>query len=197
MLLRSAKLVQVGWYAVLNGSESHIATALAKLRQVRLRIALVRAFEMIGERDVTNLALAVPLDDGFGDIIEALCAARSGVVNTGDARVIEEPQVDVTDVFDIDEVAQLLPVTVAVGSGEQARLAVIEYLVVEMESDARHRAFVLLPWPVHIEVPQPDNLAVRFRRNAPHVAVELQFGIAVNVERISKTGSSTNSFEPP
>ena len=72
MFLRSAKPVQVVLNARFHGSEFDVTTGLAQMRQVGLSKALLRTFQMIGERDVTDLALAMPLDHGVGDIVEAL-----------------------------------------------------------------------------------------------------------------------------
>ena len=163
MLPGSAKLVQVRRYAVFNGTKFHITTALTQLRQVRLRVALVRAFEVVGERDVTNLSFAMPFDNSFGNIVETLCTTRPGIVDAGYAGVIEEPQVYIANILNVDKVAQLLAVTVAIRPRKQARLAAIEYLVVEMESNARHCPFVLFARAVHIEVAKPDDLTIRLR----------------------------------
>src|SRR5210317_2264650 len=105
VLLRSAKLIQVRRYALFNGTELHITSALAQLRQVGLRVALVSAFEVIGERDVTNLSFTMPLDNGIGDIVKTLCAARPGIVDAGYAGIIEKPKVHVANIFNVDKVA--------------------------------------------------------------------------------------------
>ena len=50
-------------------------------------------------------------------------------------------------------------------------------------NDAGHAAFVLLAWPVDVEVAQADHGAFELGHMAPDVVVEDQFGVAVDVER--------------
>ena len=67
--MRSAKLIQIRRHAFFDRPKFDVTTAFSQLCQVGLRVALVRALEMIGERDVANPALAVPVDHGLGHVL--------------------------------------------------------------------------------------------------------------------------------
>src|ERR1700756_2754423 len=98
--------------------------------------------------------------------------------------MLPEPQVHGADVVDVDEVAALLAVAVAVAALEQLALAGLEDLVVEVEGGAGHLALVLLAGPVHVEVTETHHLALEARLDAAaQVLVEQELGIAVDVER--------------
>src|SRR6185503_7233402 len=139
-------------HALLYRHELVVAAGGAECRHIRLGEALVTALEHLREGDVLDLALAVVLDDGLGDIVEGLGAAGAEVEDAGDLGMLPGPQVHGTDVVHVDEVPALLAVAVAVAALEQLALAGLEDLVVEVESSARHLALVLLARAVHVEV---------------------------------------------
>jgi len=97
--------------------------------------------------------------------------------------VVEEPEVDVDDVADVDEVAALFAVAVAIAAFEEFDVLAGGDLVVEVEGDARHAAFVLFARAIHVEVAQADDLAFMFGEEAAGVLVEQELGVAVHVER--------------
>ncbi len=78
----------------------------------------------------------------------------------------------------------MLAVTVTVRPRKQPCFAIFQDLVIEMKRDARHGTFVLFMRAINIEVTQADHLAIRRRRHAPYIPVELKLGIAVDVQRI-------------
>lgn len=97
--------------------------------------------------------------------------------------VVPEEEVDVDDVFDVDEVPPLLAVAVAIGAFEQPDDAAVLQLVEKVVGYRGHAAFVVLLRPEDIEVAQADDLGRRGRQDAANVAVELQLGEGVDVER--------------
>ena len=114
----------------------------------------------------------------IGDGLEGFRAAGAEVEDAGNA-VFPEPQVDVSHVADVDEVA-----LEAVAAFEQFRTFAIIQLGVEVESDARHAAFVAFARPVDVEVAEADNLRVRFWQDLTHVLIKQEFGVTVDVQRL-------------
>ncbi len=104
--------------------------------------------------------------------------AGAEVKDAGNA-VFPEPQVDVSHVPHVDEVA-----LEAVAAFEQFRAFAIIQLGIEVESDARHAAFVAFARPVDVKVAEADDLRIGFRQDLADVFVEQEFGVAVNVQRL-------------
>jgi len=139
---------------------------------------------MIRERDVFDLALAVPVDYRPGDLIEGLGPAGADVENAALLRVIEKPEVHVDHVADIDEIALLLAVRVAVDPFEQAGFFLLAHLAVEMKRGAAHRALVLFPRPVDVEITEARDRGPGLGQDLPHVLVELKLRVGVHVDRL-------------
>lgn len=114
----------------------------------------------------------------IGDGTEGFRTAGAEVKDAGNA-VFPEPQVDVSHVAHVDEVA-----LEAVAAFEQFRAFAIIQLGIEVESDARHAAFVAFARPVDVEVAEADDLRIGFRQDLADVFVEQEFGVAVNVQRL-------------
>lgn len=114
----------------------------------------------------------------IGNRTEGFRAAGAKVEDPGHA-VFPEPQVDVCHVAHVDEVA-----LEAVAAFEQFRTFAIIQLGVEVESDARHAAFVAFARPVDVEVAEADDLRIGFRQDLADVFVEQEFGVAVDVQRL-------------
>ena len=89
--------------------------------QVGLRVTLVSTLKVLRKRHIANFTLAVPRNDGVGNVIEALRATRAGIEYAGCRGVIQEPKIHVTNVVDVHKVTQLLAVGVATAAGKQAR----------------------------------------------------------------------------
>ena len=94
--------------------------------------------------------------DGQCHVIERLRASGAEVVDAGN-RAVPEVQVHLDDIVDMDEVALLRAVGVAMASFEQPNLAVGPELVEVMECHRRHAALVRFARAVHVEVPQADH----------------------------------------
>ncbi len=109
---------------------------------------------------------------------EGFRTAGAEVKDAGNA-VFPEPQVDVSHVAHVDEVA-----LEAVAAFKQFRAFAIIQLGIEVESDARHAAFVAFARPVDVKVAEADDLRIGFRQDLADVFVEQEFGVAVNVQRL-------------
>ena len=69
-------------------------------------------------------------DHGFGDAEEGLGTAGTAVIDAGLAAILPEPEVNLADVLDIDEVAQLPAIAKTVAAFEQFRILAILHLIV-------------------------------------------------------------------
>ena len=94
-------LIEVATDAVFDGPEPDVATGIPQCCQIGLGIALVRAAQMIGERDIAKLSAAMPVDDRIGDVIEWLRLAGAAVVDTAGVWIIEKPEIDGGDVVNV------------------------------------------------------------------------------------------------
>ena len=86
-------------------------------------------------------------------------------------------------VVDADEIAALLAGRVAAGAFEQPDLALAAVLVEEMPDDRGHAALVRFARTVDVEVAEARDLRACVGQHAPHVLVEQELRIAVDVER--------------
>ncbi len=154
-----------------------------ELGEVGFGEVLVFAFEGVGEVDVFDPPAAEGLDGGGGHGVEGVGLACAAVEDAALGGVVPEEEVDVDDVLDVDEVAALLAVAVAVGAFEQPDDAALFQLVVEVVGDRGHAALMVFLRPEDVEVAQADDLRRCRRQDAADVAVELQLGEGVDVER--------------
>lgn len=173
--------VHVGEALVVAGGE--------QVGRVGLGEVLVLALEDLGEVAVGNLALAHGLDDGLGYFVVAVGMAGAAVVDAGRAVVLPEPEVDAHDVLDVDEVAALLAVLDGLAgdlapAAEQACLARLVDLIVELVEDGGHLALVVLLRAVDVEVLEADDLAVGLRHDLAHVAVEGELREGVRIQGV-------------
>ena len=139
---------------------------------------------MFREGDVFDLAPPVPGDHGPGHVVEGLAAPRAHVEDARLVRVVQEPEVHRHGVADMDEVAPLLTIAVAIRPLEQTHLAAFVDLVVEVKGHARHAALVLLPRAIDVEIAEAHHLGLRLRQDVAHILIELELGIAIDVERL-------------
>ena len=169
--------------------EALVVAGFLEMRAVGLRVVLVFALEHLGEVAVSDLALAHRGDDGARDLVVGMALARAAVVDAGRRAIFPEPEVDVHDVFDVDEVAALL----AVGDGlavngapaaEEVCLARLVDLVVELVEDGRHLSLVVLLRAVDVEIAQTDDLAARLGHDLAHIAVDSELAEGVRVQRV-------------
>src|SRR5258708_11314253 len=99
-----------------------------------------------------------------GDAVEALRAAGAAVEYTRDVATLEEPEVHRHHVVDVDEVAPLLAVAIAVRADEELDLAFVQQLVIGVQSDGGHAALVRLVRLIDVELAQTDDWRARFRQ---------------------------------
>src|SRR5690606_31993073 len=123
-------------HAGLNADERRIVAGSAQCPEIGLGEALIASREIVRKRDVADRSAAVPANHRARDVVEARALARPDVEDSRDAAV-EQPEVHAHDVFDVDEVAPLLPRSEAVELAEQPRLALCRDLAVQMMDDAR------------------------------------------------------------
>lgn len=147
------------------------------MRRVGLGEVLVFAFEDLWEVAEGDFALAHGLDDGLCHFDVAVGMARAAVVDARRTVVLPEPEIDLDDVLDVDEVTALFAVfdrrAVDVApAAEQMGLARLVNLVVELIEDGCHLALVVFLRTVDVEVFETDNLAVSFGHDLTHIAVE-------------------------
>src|SRR4030095_8195510 len=96
--------------------------------------------------------------------------------------MVEEFEIHLHDVVDEYEVATLLAGAVAAGRCEEAHLPLARILSAEWPDDRRHAALVLLARPVDVEVAKSRDLRRSIRQHSPHVLVEQEFRVAVDIE---------------
>ena len=156
--MSASQRVEVVANAVRDIPEADVATGLAKPAEISLGKALVRTLQVLWKRDIANPAFAVPVDDGARHVVKTLRAASAGVVHAGHVTMLKKPEVHIANVIDVNKIALLLAITIAIVAFEQAHFAVFPELLVKVKRDARHRAFVLFARPVHVEIPQADSL---------------------------------------
>src|SRR5574341_2180336 len=123
------------------------------------------------------------VDDRGGEAVEGLRLSGAAIEYAGNVAPLEEPQVHRDDVVDVDEVAPLLAVPVAVGADEELHPTFGEQLPVGVVGDRCHAALVLLVRAVDVEVAQADDLRGAFLQPAPYHLIEQELGVAVDVER--------------
>src|SRR5689334_22177133 len=167
-------------------------------RQVGLRKALVLADERRGHRDVADGAFALQLVERARRLAGAMAQRvdrskrhrverrRNAGAEVEDPRalaMVAEPQVRVDDVVDVDEVAALLAVGIAAGSGEQRNAAIALVLIEQVPGHRGHPALVRLARAVDVEVAKARDLRGALAKEPAHVRVEQRLRIAVYVER--------------
>ncbi len=165
-------------YAFGNGFERFVIARFAQVSQIRLSERPVAAFQFVRERDVLDAAFLWYARVASATASEGFRTAGAEVKDAGNA-VFPEPQVDVSHVAHVDEVA-----LEAVAAFKQFRAFAIIQLGIEVESDARHAAFVAFARPVDVKVAEADDLRIGFRQDLADVFVEQEFGVAVNVQRL-------------
>ena len=115
--------------------EASVVASLQELLRVGFSEALILALEDFGEISIADISLAQGSDDGIGGFVVGVCLARAAVVDAGRPFVFPEPEVDLYDILDVDEVAALLAVVEAVRAAEKTRFARFLELAVELVED--------------------------------------------------------------
>ena len=88
--------------------------------------------------------------------------------------MVGKPQVEIANVINEHEIAQLLTVSITTAAFEQAGLTTVANLIAKMPRHAGHGALVLFARAIHVEIAQANHLTAGLRRYAPHIAIELQ-----------------------
>ena len=96
--------------------------------------------------------------------------------------MLEKIQIHVHHVLDMDEVAPLLAVGIAVRSGEEPDPALAHELVEGMKRDRSHTPLVRLVRAVNVEIAEARDLRAARRQAAPHMLIEQELGIGVGIE---------------
>ncbi len=130
---------------------------------------LIAALQFFRERNVLNAAFFVVCQRGIRDGLERLCATGTEVKDAGNT-VFQEPQVYCRNIADIDEIT--FEVFTAF---EQLGCFAVVKLSIEMESYARHAAFVTFTWPVDVEVTEANDLRICFWQDLAYIFVEQEF----------------------
>ena len=84
--------------------------------------------------------------------LEGFCTTGTEVEDAGYA-IFQEPQIHIGHITHVDEVAFKVLATF-----EQFRRFTVVELGVEMESDARHAAFMAFTRPINVEIAEANNL---------------------------------------
>lgn len=139
---------------------------------------------MIRERNELDLATTMMLDHGFGDIQEGFGAPGSAVIDAGFTCVLPEPDIDLADIFDVNEITGLTAVAKTVTALKQFWILSGLHLVVQVEGHTGHTALVLFAGAIDVEVLEADDLAVGGRQQATDIFVKQELGVAVDVQRL-------------
>ena len=115
--------------------EASVVASLQELLRVGFGKALVFAFEHFGKISVADISFAQGSDDGISGFVVGVCLSRAAVVDAGRPFVFPEPEVDLDDILDVDEVAALLAVVEAVRAAEKTRFARFLELTVKLVED--------------------------------------------------------------
>ena len=129
------------------GGQKFITSQLKKIEAVATR--------------VEKLGLDVIVEVDGGEVVEAV----GGTALIG-------PEIGPGDIADEDEVAPVLAVAAAVGGAEEAHLAGLGELAVEVVDDARHPPLVGFARPVDVEVAEADHARREVAAPPRHPAVE-------------------------
>lgn len=181
--------VDVFLYGFVHVREALVVAGSEQVGRVGFREVLVFALEDFREVTVGDFTFAHGLDDGLSYFLVAVRMAGAAVVDAGRAVVFPEPEIDADDVFDVDEVAALLAVLDRFAgdlapAAEQVCLARLVDLVVELIEDGGHLALVMLLRAVNVEVLEADDLAVCFRHDLAHIAVEGELREGIRIQGI-------------
>ena len=72
--------------------------------------------------------------------------------------VLQEPQVDLNEVFNKNKITLLTAIREAMRAFEQLHFAVLTELVEVVEGHGGHTAFVRFTWAIHVEISEAGNL---------------------------------------
>ena len=164
--------------------EAAVVARLQELVRVGFGEALILALEDFRKVAVADVPFAHGGDDSISCLVVGVRLTCTAVVDAGWAFVLPEPEVDLDDILDIDEVAALLAVIEAVRAAEEARFSRFLELTVELVEDRRHLALVLLLRAEDVEVAQTDDLAAALVHDLPYIAVEGELAVSVRIQCI-------------
>ena len=117
------------------------------------------------------------------DLVVGRRRAAAEIEDAASLRVVEELEVDLDDVVDRNEIASLLARGVACAALEEPHAALRAILVEEMHHDGCHASLVPLARAVDVEVAEAGDRRRAVGQQPPHVLVEQELGVAVDVER--------------
>jgi hypothetical protein len=160
-----------------------VIAGCAQAGHISLSKTLVAALEVVGEFYELDLALAQRVDDRLGNGAERLGAAGAAIEDAARAS-LPQPQIDVGDIADMNEIAALFARAKTVIGAEQLWVLASPDLVEQMEGDRGHSALVRLARAINIEVAQARHRRmIGVENGSPDIVVEQFLRIGIDVER--------------
>ena len=116
-----------------NSLELDITAGITQLGQIGLSKALIVSLQMFWEWNELNLTMTMVLDNSLGNIQEWFSTTGTSVIDSRWTFVLVEPQVNLGNVTNINEITQLTAILIAVNALKQFWILTCQHLGVQME----------------------------------------------------------------